>query len=133
MGETMIVLMVRATPPLPPGALRNPSAPFLQRSLPNWLKLFRQPALSRALLLGTLLFAITFILNWLALESSTACAASFRSRRMKLRLHDKTFVYLTGLAVLIILALLSTILGNIVANDGHASPGNFSAAIPAKV
>ncbi len=35
---------------------------------------------------------------------------------MKLRLMDKTFVYLTGLAVLIILALLFTILGNIVAN-----------------
>jgi phosphate transport system permease protein len=35
---------------------------------------------------------------------------------MKLRLVDKTFVYLTGLAVLIILALLFTILGNIVAN-----------------
>jgi phosphate transport system permease protein len=35
---------------------------------------------------------------------------------MKLRLLDKTFVYLTGLAVLIILALLFTILGNIVAN-----------------
>lgn len=35
---------------------------------------------------------------------------------MKLRLMDKTFVFLTGLAVLIILALLFTILGNIVAN-----------------
>ncbi len=35
---------------------------------------------------------------------------------MKLRLMDKTFVYLTGLAVLIILSLLFTILGNIVAN-----------------
>ena len=35
---------------------------------------------------------------------------------MKLRIMDKTFVYLTGLAVLIILALLFTILGNIVAN-----------------
>jgi len=35
---------------------------------------------------------------------------------MKLRLMDKTFVYLTGLAVLIILALLFMILGNIVAN-----------------
>lgn len=35
---------------------------------------------------------------------------------MKLRVMDKTFVFLTGLAVLIILALLFTILGNIVAN-----------------
>ena len=35
---------------------------------------------------------------------------------MKLRVMDKTFVCLTGLAVLIILALLFTILGNIVAN-----------------
>jgi phosphate transport system permease protein len=35
---------------------------------------------------------------------------------MRLRLMDKTFVYLTGLAVLIILALLFAILGNIVAN-----------------
>jgi len=35
---------------------------------------------------------------------------------MKLRIMDKTFVYLTGLAVLIILALLFMILGNIVAN-----------------
>ena len=35
---------------------------------------------------------------------------------MKLRLMDKTFVYLTGLAVLIILALLAMIVGNIVAN-----------------
>src|SRR6267143_822435 len=35
---------------------------------------------------------------------------------MKLRVMDKTFVFLTGLAVLIILALLFVILGNIVAN-----------------
>jgi len=35
---------------------------------------------------------------------------------MKLRLMDKTFVFLTGLAVLIILALLVMILGNIIAN-----------------
>jgi phosphate transport system permease protein len=35
---------------------------------------------------------------------------------MKLRLMDKTFVYLTGVAVLIILALLAMIVGNIVAN-----------------
>jgi len=35
---------------------------------------------------------------------------------MKLRVMDKSFVFLTGLAVLIILALLFVILGNIVAN-----------------
>jgi len=35
---------------------------------------------------------------------------------MKLRVMDKTFVFLTGLAVLIILALLVMILGNIIAN-----------------
>jgi len=34
-GRNMIVLMASGNAAIPPGALRNPSAPFLQRSLPN--------------------------------------------------------------------------------------------------
>jgi len=59
---------------------------------------------------------------------------------MKLRIMDKTFVYLTGLAVLIILALLFMILGNIVANgwtrmsweflSGNPREGMTQAAFP---
>ena len=49
---------------------------------------------------------------------------------MKLRLMDKTFVCLTGLAVLIILALLFTILGNIVANGWTRISWEFLSANP---
>ena len=49
---------------------------------------------------------------------------------MKLRIMDKTFVYLTGLAVLIILALLFTILGNIVANGWTRISWEFLSANP---
>src|SRR6266849_3319222 len=64
-------------PPSPPGASRNPSAPFLQRSLLNWPKLFSAARIttfssssapcfspSRSFSIGS------------ALASSTACAAS---------------------------------------------------------
>ncbi len=49
---------------------------------------------------------------------------------MKLRIMDKTFVYLTGLAVLIILALLFVILGNIVANGWTRISWEFLSANP---
>jgi phosphate transport system permease protein len=49
---------------------------------------------------------------------------------MKLRVMDKTFVCLTGLAVLIILALLFTILGNIVANGWTRISWEFLSANP---
>ena len=49
---------------------------------------------------------------------------------MKLRLMDKTFVYLTGLAVLIILALLFMILGNIVANGWTRMSWEFLSGNP---
>jgi len=49
---------------------------------------------------------------------------------MKLRVMDKTFVFLTGLAVLIILALLFTILGNIVANGWTRISWEFLSANP---
>ncbi len=49
---------------------------------------------------------------------------------MKLRLMDKTFVFLTGLAVLIILALLVMILGNIIANGWTRISWEFLSANP---
>jgi phosphate transport system permease protein len=49
---------------------------------------------------------------------------------MKLRVMDKTFVFLTGLAVLIILALLFIILGNIVANGWTRFSWEFLSANP---
>jgi len=49
---------------------------------------------------------------------------------MKLRVMDKSFVFLTGLAVLIILALLFVILGNIVANGWTRISWEFLSANP---